>query len=95
MSRFKIPTVPPTTNKTIRFPNDLINKVENAICGKTVLFRHLLLLLSKPLSKTSRKNKSSNLIKSVLAVCLPHIKTVAKNKSSLRKKSEGAIFITL
>ncbi len=38
MSRFKIPTVPPTTNKTIRFPNDLINKVENAICGKDCTF---------------------------------------------------------
>lgn len=38
MSRFKIPTVPPTTNKTIRFPNDLIDKVENAICGKDCTF---------------------------------------------------------
>ena len=38
MSKFKIPTVPPTTNKTIRFPNDIIDKVENAIQGKDCTF---------------------------------------------------------
>ncbi len=31
MSNFKIPSVPPTTNKTIRFPNDVIDDVEKAI----------------------------------------------------------------
>jgi len=31
MRKFKIPSVPPTTNKCIRFPNDVIEKVENAI----------------------------------------------------------------
>jgi len=38
MSKFKIPSVPPTTNKTIRFPNDIIDKVENAIQGKECTF---------------------------------------------------------
>lgn len=33
MKRFKIPSIPPTTNKTIRFPNDLITEVENAMRG--------------------------------------------------------------
>ena len=28
---FKIPAIPPTTNKTIRFPNDVIEQVESAI----------------------------------------------------------------
>ena len=31
---FKVPLVPPTTNKTIRFPNDVIVAVEKAIDGK-------------------------------------------------------------
>ena len=38
MGKFKIPSVPPTTNKTIRFPNDIIDKVENAIQGKECTF---------------------------------------------------------
>lgn len=38
MGKFKIPIVPPTTNKTIRFPNDVIEGVENAIRGKDCTF---------------------------------------------------------
>ncbi len=38
MKKFKIPSVPPTTNKCIRFPNDVIEKVENAIVGKNCTF---------------------------------------------------------
>ncbi len=38
MGKFKIPSVSPTTNKTIRFPNDLIEEVENAICGTSCTF---------------------------------------------------------
>ena len=38
MEIFKIPTQPPTTNKTIRFPNDVIEEVETAIQGKQCTF---------------------------------------------------------
>ncbi len=38
MSKFKIPNVPPTTNKTIRFPNDVIEAVERAISGRNCTF---------------------------------------------------------
>lgn len=38
MGKFKIPTTPPTTNKTIRFPNDVVEGVENAIKGKDCNF---------------------------------------------------------
>ncbi len=38
MSKFKIPSIPPTTNKTIRFPNDVIEQVEEAIKGKDCTF---------------------------------------------------------
>lgn len=38
MKKFKIPTTPPTTNKCIRFPNDIIENVEEAIKGKDCTF---------------------------------------------------------
>ncbi len=38
MSSFKIPKTPSTTNKTIRFPNDLIEAVEKSIRGKESTF---------------------------------------------------------
>ncbi|MBR2883510.1 MAG: hypothetical protein IKB93_01845 [Clostridia bacterium] len=38
MKKFKIPSIPPTTNKCIRFPNDVISRVENAIEGKNCTF---------------------------------------------------------
>ncbi|MBR2879073.1 MAG: hypothetical protein IKC02_00205 [Oscillospiraceae bacterium] len=38
MAKFKIPATPPTSNKTIRFPNDVIAEVEQAIAGKDCTF---------------------------------------------------------
>lgn len=38
MGNFKIPSTPPTTNKTIRFPNDVVEAVEKAIQGKNCTF---------------------------------------------------------
>lgn len=38
MANFKIPSIPPTTNKTIRFPNDLIMEVEELIRNKDCTF---------------------------------------------------------
>ena len=38
MSKFKIPIIPPTTQRTVRFPNDLIEEVEDAIRGKNSTF---------------------------------------------------------
>lgn len=35
---FKIPAIPPTTSKTIRFPNDIIRWVESAIKGTDCTF---------------------------------------------------------
>ena len=34
MKKFQIPKVPPTTSKSIRFPNDVIDEVEQAIQGQ-------------------------------------------------------------
>lgn len=38
MKEFKIPSVPPTTTKSIRFPNDVIEQVESVIEGKNCTF---------------------------------------------------------
>ncbi len=38
MKKFKIPSIPPTTNKCIRFPNDVIDDVEKVIKGKDCTF---------------------------------------------------------
>ena len=38
MKKFKIPSIPPTTNKTIRFPNDIVLQVEQSIKGKDCTF---------------------------------------------------------
>lgn len=38
MAKFKIPSIPPTTNKTIRFPNNLVADVEDLIKNKDCTF---------------------------------------------------------
>ena len=38
MRKFRLPCVPPTTTKSIRFPNDVIEQVEHAIRGKDCTF---------------------------------------------------------
>lgn len=38
MGKFRMPITPPAINKTIRFPNDVIEAVENAIRGKDCTF---------------------------------------------------------
>ena len=38
MAGFKIPKIPTTTNKTIRFPDDLFEEIEAAIAGKECTF---------------------------------------------------------
>ena len=38
MAKFRIPKIPPTTNKSVRFPNDIIEQIEDAIRGKDCTF---------------------------------------------------------
>lgn len=38
MGKFKIPETPPTVNKTIRFPSDVVEAVEKSIQGKECTF---------------------------------------------------------
>ncbi len=43
MKKFKIPVVPATTNKCIRFPNNTIAEIEEAIQGKPCTFSAFVL----------------------------------------------------
>ena len=38
MKKFRIPSIPPTTNKSIRFPNDVIEEIEATIKGTDCTF---------------------------------------------------------
>ncbi len=38
MNSFKIPIIPSTSQRSVRFPNDLIEDVEEAIKGKQTTF---------------------------------------------------------
>jgi ABC-type amino acid transport system permease subunit len=38
MKKFKIPSIPPSTSKCIRFPNNVIDEVEAAIKGSSCTF---------------------------------------------------------
>lgn len=38
MRKFKIPNIPPTESKTIRFPVDVLSEVEDAIRGTNCTF---------------------------------------------------------
>lgn len=38
MRKFKVPVIPATTSKSIRFPNDVIDQVEVAIRGTGATF---------------------------------------------------------
>ena len=38
MRKFKVPVIPATTQKSIRFPNDIIDEVEEAIRGTGATF---------------------------------------------------------
>lgn len=38
MKKFKIPKIPQTTSKSIRFPNDVIEDIEKALVGTDCTF---------------------------------------------------------
>lgn len=43
MRKFKIPSIPTSTTKSIRFPDTLIEKIENAIKGTDCTFSGFVL----------------------------------------------------
>lgn len=63
MREFKIPSVPPTTNKGIRFPNDIIEGVEREIKGTNCTFSAFVIeatgVALESLSEKNKKNKNN------------------------------------
>ncbi|MCI9158804.1 hypothetical protein D7V91_17080 [bacterium 1xD42-67] len=47
MRKFKIPAIPATTQKSIRFPNDIIDEVEFVIQGKNSTFSAFVIEATK------------------------------------------------
>ena len=47
MSNFKIPVIPSTTQRSIRFPNDLIEDIENDIQNKDSTFSAFVIAASR------------------------------------------------
>ncbi len=60
MGRFQIPKTPSTTNKTIRFPNDVIEQVEEAIRGKDSCFSAFVIAAVKLALQDLEEQKKEN-----------------------------------
>lgn len=59
MKYFQIPKIPPTTNKSIRFPNDLIDEVEEAIRGKDCTFSAFVVEAARVALENLREEKEN------------------------------------
>ena len=58
MRDFHIPKIPATTNKSIRFPNDVIDKVEKAIRGTDCTFSAFVIAAVRMALEEIKKDKS-------------------------------------
>ncbi len=61
MGKFKIPSVPATTNKTIRFPNDVVEEIENAIQGKECNFSAFVIAAVRAALDDLKSENSNNI----------------------------------
>lgn len=61
MPKFKIPAAPSTTNKTIRFPNDVIERVEKAMKGQSCTFSAFVIAAVRAaLDELEEENEAEN-----------------------------------
>jgi len=56
MEKFIIPESPPTVNKTIRFPSDVVNDVEVIIRGKNCTFSAFVIAAVRAALNTRKKD---------------------------------------
>lgn len=61
MNSFKIPIIPSTTQRSIRFPNDLIEDVENAIRGKETTFTAFIVAATRHAIDELNNNNNNDL----------------------------------
>ena len=57
MQGFKIPSIPPTTCKSVRFPNDVIEKVEEVIQGNNCSFSAFVIEAVRSALETLRNDE--------------------------------------
>ena len=55
--KFKIPVLPSTTSKSIRFPNDLIDEVEEAIRGQECNFSQFIIAATRAALEDLKENE--------------------------------------
>lgn len=60
MGKFKIPKIPSSTNKTIRFPNDVIEGVEQAIRGTDCNFSAFVIAATRMALEDLREQSQSD-----------------------------------
>ena len=59
MGKFRIPTTPPTVNKTIRFPSDVVEEVENVIQGEECTFSAFVIAAVRAALEDLREQENS------------------------------------
>ena len=59
MRKFKIPVIPPTTSKSIRFPNNIIDEVEEAIRGTGATFSAFVIEATRVALESLREDAES------------------------------------
>ena len=60
MGKFKIPKTPTTTNKTIRFPDDVVKLVEAAIVGQDCTFSAFVIAAVRMALKDLEEQEKEN-----------------------------------
>ncbi len=63
MRKFQIPKNPPTTSKSIRFPNDVIRQVEDAIRGTDCTFSNFIVEATRVALENLQENASDPISK--------------------------------
>lgn len=61
MGKFQIPSIPPTTNKTVRFPNDVLEGVEQAVRGKDCTFSAFVIAAVRAALEDLKEDKDGQL----------------------------------
>ena len=59
MRKFKIPVIPPTTSTSIRFPNDIMDEVEEAIRGTGATFSAFVIEATRVALESLREDAES------------------------------------
>ena len=59
MGKFRIPTTPPTVNKTIRFPSDVVEEVVSVLQGKECTFSAFVIAAVRAALEDLREQENS------------------------------------